>query len=802
MFKKSKKKENLNIQYKTFFLIANVILSFIAISFLIGQIDAGPVAPSVQAIGASGGCANGQCGLSGGAAPSNPYNPTIPNANGGGVGLATQGGLYQQLQGKEGTINQNNLGDQANPSSTPSSGGPISNPINNPAGEGAAGQTPEQQWGTGQNIFQGQGGSGGTTVQPAAGGGNSGTPQPGTGGLPTYPPVGQQTGGGTGVMGGMSNYFNDLPTNLGQLMLGAGIGMMIGQFAGGKNGAMWGAVAGAAGMITFQLVKMMLKSSPNAGLYAGIAGIAVAAIIFILTYKKESTKVVTFSCLPWRAPIGGADCEKCNQYSECSEYMCKSLGQACNIVNKGTAQQKCIWMNPYDTNSPTIEMTNVTKGHQFYPDKSIRPPATGVEIKLNGGKCIKPFTPLKFEIATNEPSSCKIDYNLTTNYKTGFDDMAYFMNGDPTFSYNHTEQLSLPGPGAVNAVNPEIKNDGSYILYIRCQDANGNVNQDPFSVKFCVDPSPDTTAPMIVNVSIPSGSPIQFNRSDLDLEVYLNEPSDCKWSRDILKYDQMPGTMTCDNNLWEMNNLDTYTCRVKLTGLESNKENVFYFRCKDQPWADEGDRNTNTAPYVYRVEGTKPLNIMEIGPNNTIAGGTDIINATLFVRTDNGYNNGEALCYYSLTGDENSYIEFSNTGTNIHTQRQDLPTGNYVYYIKCVDLGGNAAYNLTSFTVETDKVSPIVVRAYKESGELKIMTHENAECSYSFDSCNFEIDSGIKMSSVDYTSHSTDWKLNKIYYIRCKDRYDNEPNPNTCSIIIKPSMINTNGKTQAGTIEI
>jgi len=70
------------------------------------------------------------------------------------------------------------------------------------------------------------------------------------------------------------------------------------------------------------------------------------------------------------------------------------------------------------------------------------------------------------------------------------------------------------------------KNNGKYTLYIRCQDANGNFNQDAYSVSFCVEKGPDTTPPLIVDFNIPSESPVQYNQSELDIEVYVNEPAE------------------------------------------------------------------------------------------------------------------------------------------------------------------------------------------------------------------------------------------------------------------------------------
>jgi len=124
----------------------------------------------------------------------------------------------------------------------------------------------------------------------------------------------------------------------------------------------------------------------------------------------------------------------------------------------------------------------------------------------------------------------------------------------------------------------------------------------------------------------------------------------------------------------------------------------------------------------------------------------------------------------------------------MHEQRQDLTSGTYTYYYKCVDLGGNTAYNQTTFNVDVDSSAPVVVRMYKESG-LKIITNENSTCSYSNKDCNFNIEDGINMPYDKDEIHTAEWNINQNYYIRCKDEYDNQPNPNICSVIVRPFEI-------------
>ncbi len=634
----------------------------------------------------------------------------------------------------------------------------------------------------------------GTPVGPGGPGGIGGGPPrtpgetppgspPGStppGGFPPMPPG----GGEGGIFGGFLN--NQVVGNaLYWGGAGAGIFGTIGALAGGDDGAQWGAIAGAIG----GAVVAFAQASGATQTDSMVLGLVVAGLIFAFTYKKASQEITEFYCLPWQAPIGGGDCELCNEFEECSEYTCRSLGQACQIVNAGSEEQRCVWVNPGDVNSPIIEFKEVSRDHDFKPDNSIRPPATGVIIKPKDNECIRAFFPLSFTFDTNEPAQCKIDYNLTTSYE----EMNFFVNGSNLFTYNHSEKLSLPGPDALNAENPELQNDGEYTLFIRCQDANGNFNQDAYSVNFCVEAGPDTTPPIIAEVNIPSGNPVRFNQSDFNLEVYVNEPSECKWSRTDQSYDNMEQQMSCATRVFQMNNKNLYTCKTTLTGIQDRIDNDYYFRCKDQPQKPEGDRNVNTQSYPYKLIGTQPLNILEITPNETIRGAADVLPVELKIKTDNGHENGNALCYYYNDADnepplnEEDYVLFHDTKTSVHTQRQDLVEGSYTYYFKCVDLGGNADYRSSSFNVQTDRSSPKIVRVYRET-DLKIITDEKAECTYSNTDCNFEVESGIQMTSLDSYIHTSEWQLNKNYYVRCKDRYNNQPFPNSCSIIVRPSQ--------------
>jgi hypothetical protein len=572
------------------------------------------------------------------------------------------------------------------------------------------------------------------------------------------------------------------------------IGPMLGykkEFTDALSTALFGGIL--AGQLTTKIAAKGFKgkhANIKSGTIGGIVGAGVGIALFMFSYMKKERGTFTFTCQPWDAPTGGNKCEECNKgLLPCSEYQCRSLGQACELLNPGTDDEKCAWVNRQDVNPPIIEPSEsyLLEGYQYGTQ------TTGVTVEYREATapyCARAFTPISFGLTLNEPGKCKIDLLRKDN----FEDMSFFLSSG-LLLYNHSYAMTLPSPSALESENITIENDGEYELYVRCQDANGNYNKANFVFKFCVSTGPDTTPPLIVTTDPLSGRPIGNEQTEVEnVNVYVNEPAQCRWSHEDRSYDSMGEEMSCPMSLSNINAQGLYPCTTTLTGLKDNTENKFYFRCKDT--AD----NLNEESYEYSLIGTEPLVIDWVKPEegSMIKDSTEAIKVTLEAKTSAGFDEGRSLCYYSATGDTEDYVMFFDDGEidkYQHAQDLWLPEGDYNYFIKCIDFGGNSDVKETNFSVESDLNAPLVIRASHRETFLKLRTNEPARCVYDIKyetlPCDYAFDDGTPMSteSAENLVHLTDWDTKKTYYVRCQDEFGKQPAYGDCSIIVKPSKL-------------
>jgi len=494
-----------------------------------------------------------------------------------------------------------------------------------------------------------------------------------------------------------------------------------------------------------------------------IASLADAILADTLTAK------VTTACNPWVAPAGSTDCSKCNpddkdyifkdsKGRKCSEYMCKSLGQSCALINQGTGNETCVSQNPNDVNAPVISEWKDALGD--YKDTDL----LNYGYKYNKG--LPPFTKFPIAIKTDEPSQCKVSFNHSVKY----DEMQPYFLGSPLYEYNHYMILDFPTQNILTTEGKIlVRSGGDYKLYVRCQDSLKNANERDYIIQFTIASGPDLTPPSIEGTSIVSGSYFKNKAQETELTIFVNEPAECKWSNLDTGYDNMENKFECKNTI---NALQLYECTTELKPLIDDIENKFYFRCKDNPGVEEANRNVMEQSYKFSLRGTLPLELRSIEPSGDIFTN----NITLKAETYNGaYKDGTARCGYSDKDEFNSMVEFAETNSSIHKQILLLEPGTYTYYVMCVDDGGNIASNKTEFKIAVDTEAPKIARIYEDTSytpsHLKIVLNEASICEYGFS--DFEFGKGNRMPEDNSREHDALFNKDAKYYIRCRDLYNN-----------------------------
>ncbi len=485
-------------------------------------------------------------------------------------------------------------------------------------------------------------------------------------------------------------------------------------------------------------------------------------------FAETETVTITTTCESWQAPTGSLDCEECNPENSderenklCSEYACKSFGQACALINEGTGNESCVTQNPYDTNSPIIK-----KWDEALTQYNTVNTPTGYRYNDE----LDAFTIFPLAITTNEPAQCKMDLE-----DVSFDEMETYF-GASLFSYDHLSLTTFPNQVQLNEEGKlEIIPGGDYTVFVKCQDSLENVNERPYTITFSIKEGPDTTPPVIEGSSIASGSYVQYGINQTDVTVYVNEPAECKWSTSDKEYEEMENELTCNNI--NINEVGLFECETTMTPIIDQVLNTFFVRCKDKPGVEENDRNVNSDSFKLTLRGSVPLELDYIEPSGTIHSR----NFTLEVGTSNGATlDGKAYCYYDGRGEGNmnvnSMIEFAETNATVHKQvlspvRSENP---YNFTVICIDYGGNMVNGSTSILMERDVERPYVKRIYRDDtytpAHLKVILNEEATCEYSED--EFTFGDGILMNT-DSKEHDALYKEGQTYYIMCMDASNN-----------------------------
>ncbi len=571
-------------------------------------------------------------------------------------------------------------------------------------------------------------------------------------------------------------------TALGGAAIGASIGYIIGAIFGLDGTALTIAMvagaaiglAGGAGWLGPQLLTFF--TSP----ITIIVIIVIIVIMQIMGIGKTREKKVSFQCLPWQPPSGGAKCDLCNSDDlPCTKYKCETFGKTCRYLNEGTGNEECVNIAPNDVSPPQIDVNNPSLSSGFNYEN----PRTNIGVTLKNSSasdgCLQEYSSVNWGIVLNEPGQCRVSETHTSSYE---DMDSYFSSvAGNLFTSNHTTSTAMPTLDELGVSGIDPSRRGNYKLYVRCQDASGNYNTAEYVAEFCVSPANDVTAPIISQFIPSSPGLVGLNATNKQIQFYTNEPATCKWSLTPgQEYSQMNSVTQCNNEINQVT-MNGWICSVNLPVLNASTTD-YYFRCADQPWLGNNDtnpnlpdpnQNVNSDDFIYQIKKTtSPLTITSISPNgNTISVGSLPVSVNLQATTSGGINDGNAFCSYNLNGA--GYIPFFNTGSNAHLQTfSSLLEGSYNVGLQCSDLAQNTVSGNTQFTIQVDSNGPLITRVYSSGASLTIITNEASTCAWKTDSCSFDFSSGTLLSGSSQV-HTMPYDNGITYRIKCKDTFGN-----------------------------
>ncbi len=430
--------------------------------------------------------------------------------------------------------------------------------------------------------------------------------------------------------------------------------------------------------------------------------------------KKKTYKA---NCEAWEAPVSG-NCDFCNKREgkECTEYACMSLGKNCKLINKGTSDAKCAGITVEDKISPVIS--------PLVLGKTISTSENGYEIK----NPFKAYSRVSLGTKTDEIARCKYSEELGLDY----DEMLDFID-DATYKTEHN-------------ITYESLSGSKYEYYVRCVDYYGNKNTQDYKIKFEVERGPDLTPPQILSTNPKNGALINAITNEINVELNINEPGECKWSSTDKDFSMMENEFFCD---YEMSEDGSYSCDARITSLLSNATNKFNFKCKDL------NGNEMQESYGYSLKSMETLTILSAEPSGDVFDKSVV----LVVKTSS-----DAICYYND-------VRFFDSGATVHKQELELESGNYAFEIVCEDAAENEASKLLNIKMRVDKSAPKIVKMYKQNSILHVTTDEDSVCEYSNKRFNFG--SGARMP-VDKTKEHDASSTENVYYVVCRDKFDNE----------------------------
>jgi len=540
-------------------------------------------------------------------------------------------------------------------------------------------------------------------------------------------------------------------------------------------------------------------------------------------YDDKAERYVKTKCTPWEAPHNGDDCWRCNKGESgcegdkcgllpelngeiikgygCYEYACHSLGTTCEIDEFNN----CYNGGNDDTTTPKIEPDLLSWAENECVSGSCS--LTEKYLGFEANEVIKAHTEVSFKFTTTEPANCRFDSDLSEGLRESTnaneENFEQLSDTDDYSSWSTEEEKNEASFPTDHELIFSGLPSGEHDYYIACKDHN-NVYGTIMKLKFTVEEGPDTQVPIIKEYIVngeEQESPAYVMAGGETFEITLkvseqdngDEEVVCRWSKNRENFESMEkengenevgcsleeGYFNCDFS-------DTKALPLDITKTEEK----FYFACKD----GQGNFNNDGWPSSgYEIIQTSEL-VMDL---IFVSGETCSLSEEGYICYDGeislgisltgGAENGKSICRYE--GSKNEQVvfsdEFAEEWENEYTLEHSLLGGDYDYTIICHDKAGNEAKQSVKVSIEEDLTSPQFIKVSGLSGGFRILVSDEnlITCKYSNTVKNFNFDSETKLLDINpkennYYEADCDCGAG-IYYVKCKDLYNNKMNPIT-----------------------
>ena len=192
----------------------------------------------------------------------------------------------------------------------------------------------------------------------------------------------------------------------------------------------------------------------------------------------------------------------------------------------------------------------------------------------------------------------------------------------------------------------ELEQNG-YYFFVKCIDRAGNENSD-FFINFRIDPN-EGEPPRILK-TIPENDSIAGS-AELDMSIYVNRPSECRYSNHEEDYHDMPRSFECPER-FEVSSVahGSYECKARVPITSSDME--IFIRCREKKQEpDLYELNLAAGPSFELLEGSSSRYFNLTRPETIIAD-SDLLDEDHKV----GYDTGSIkISMYTEEGKECRY---------------------------------------------------------------------------------------------------------------------------------------------------